>query len=87
MNPKNKEEKTLNIKTLTLEDETPKVLWAPRWLVDTSTSWGHNFCIQSPFGVHMIAHWKELFQGLQLLVGAKECHGNPWPPECPKNII
>jgi hypothetical protein len=32
-------------KTLTLEDETPKVLWAPRWLVDMSTSQGHNVFI------------------------------------------
>jgi hypothetical protein len=51
MNPKTKRGKTLNIKTVTREDETPKVLWALRWLVNISTSRGNNFCIQYLFGV------------------------------------
>jgi hypothetical protein len=28
----------------------PKGLWSPMWLVDTSSSLGCNFCIESPFG-------------------------------------
>jgi hypothetical protein len=39
-------------KILTPEDETPKGLWAPMGVVDTSTSQGSNFCIQSSFRAH-----------------------------------
>jgi hypothetical protein len=42
-------QRQVKYKTLTLEDENPKGLWAPMWVVDTSTSWGHNFFIRSPF--------------------------------------
>jgi hypothetical protein len=43
--------KPLTFKTLTTGDETQKSLWALMGVVDTSTSRGGNFFIQSSFGV------------------------------------
>jgi hypothetical protein len=68
-----------DIKTLTLEDETPKVLWAMRRLVDMSTSQGCNICIPSSFRV-CNSSFERIIWGLQLFPRVGECHGNLAPP-------
>jgi hypothetical protein len=63
----------------------PKGLWASRWLVDTSTSWGHNFHIQSPFGVH--SSLLEISKDYNV-VACPECVDNkPRPLNFPENIV
>jgi hypothetical protein len=83
MKPKKQRGKNPKHQNPNLEDETPKVLWAPRWLVDTSTSQGHKFCIRSPFGVHD-SSLERTIQGLQLLVGARDAMETPGPPNVQK---
>jgi hypothetical protein len=40
----------------------PKGLWAPRWLVDASTSLGcTTFAYNLHLG-HLVAHWKDLMR-------------------------
>ena len=79
---KNKEAKTLNIKTLTLVDGTPKLLQALRWLGNTSTP----FCKDLHLG-HVRACCKELSEDFKFWLGSGFVDGNPWPLECPKKNV
>jgi len=78
-----------NPKNITLEDETPKCLWDPMWLVDMSTSQGHKLCVRSPFGVLSILSERfsrevdipnNLVQAFAYLLGVsmpQKCHLGP----------
>ena len=43
--PFNIRHRRLETLNMTLEDEMPIVLWAPRWYIGMPTSQGRNFCI------------------------------------------
>jgi len=60
----------------------PKVLWATRWLVDTSTSQGHKFSYNLHLG-YTRAYWKDISKYYNTFLGLDNTMGTP-PPRMPK---
>ena len=75
-----KENKTLNIQKPNPRSWTVIKCVGPGWLVDTSTSREHNFCIRTPFRVHD-SPLERSIRG-ELFDRAK---GMPWQPFGPPN--
>jgi len=66
---------SMKVETLNIQKPNPRS-WTvikcvgPRWLVDTSTSREHNFCIRTPFKVHD-SPLERSIRGEQLLTGPR----------------